>query len=55
MRSIKEQLKAYGIRQYQLARYLGVSEFTVCRWLRDPISNEHKVICEKAIRELIHR
>lgn len=34
---IKEYMRSKGIKQWEVAEYMGVSEFTLSRWLRrDP-------------------
>ena len=39
---IKIALIKAGVRQYELARALGVSEYTLCRWLRNELDPERK-------------
>ena len=50
---IKQIIKQSGIRQYEIAEYLGYNEFSLSRKLRKPIDAE----CERkillAIRELL--
>ena len=48
---IKIALVRYGVRQYEVARALGVSEYTLSRWLHTQMSPERK----EAILETIRR
>lgn len=49
---IREKAKQFGIKHWQIALRLGVSEQTLVRWLRTPLdhANEQKILC--AIDEL---
>ena len=49
---IKMELLRQGVRQYELAQALGVSEFTVCRWLHSELSPDRKENMLKTIRRL---
>lgn len=39
---IRTELKARGVKQWQLAEALNVSEFTLSRWLRKEMINSRK-------------
>jgi len=45
-------LHKYRIYQYELAAEVGVSEFTLSRWLRDVIPSEHEEKILKAINKI---
>lgn len=47
--SVREVAKKYGVKHWQIAEYLGISEQTIMRWLRLPLSSER----EKAIIQAI--
>lgn len=49
---LKTAAKAAGIKQWQLAAALGISEFTFCRWLRFELSDEQKAECFAAIEKM---
>lgn len=46
---IRETAKRKGVKHWQIAEYLGISEPTIMRWLRVPLSPER----EKAVMEAI--
>lgn len=39
---IREAAKAAGVKMWQLAEKFGVSEFTLCRWMRKEFSEVRK-------------
>lgn len=39
---IREALKRHSLPQYQLADVLGVSEWTLCRWLRHELPKDQQ-------------
>lgn len=45
-------LKDCGLRQWQLAEALGISEYTLCKRLRRPLTEEFKAEVCKAIETL---
>lgn len=47
--TIRDEAKRNGVKHWQIANYLGISEPTVMRWLRIPLSPER----EKAVMEAI--
>lgn len=38
---VQKGLRESRRKQWELAQEIGISEFTIIRWLRDPISEEH--------------
>lgn len=49
---IKMELLRYGVRQYEVARALGVSEYTLSRWLHTELSPERKETILETIRRI---
>lgn len=49
---IREKAKRAGVKHWQIALHLGVSEQTIVRWLRTPLdaSKAHRISC--AIEQL---
>lgn len=47
--TVRDAAKMNGVKHWQIAEYLGISEPTIMRWLRAPLSAEK----EKAIMEAI--
>ncbi|MBE6933571.1 MAG: hypothetical protein E7462_00725 [Ruminococcaceae bacterium] len=47
--TIRDAAKRNGVKHWQIAEYLGISEPTIMRWLRIPLSGEK----EKAVMEAI--
>ena len=39
---VKVALIKAGVKQYEVARALGISEYTLCRWLRNELVPERK-------------
>lgn len=50
---IKHLMQGERIYQWEVAKKLGISEFTLVRWLRDPISEDHQLKIENAINALL--
>lgn len=48
---IKEEIKRSGLKQYQVAKLLNISEFTLVRHLRYELSQEEKEKILKIIKE----
>ena len=46
---IRQMIKAAKLTQWKVAKALGVSEFTLVRWLRDDLSEERRNAIYKAI------
>lgn len=50
---IKERMKVANVHQWQVAKEIGISEYTFCRWLRDePLQEERKKQILEAIEKL---
>lgn len=47
--TIRNAAKMHGVKHWKIAEYLGISEPTIMRWLRTPLSAEK----EKAVMEAI--
>lgn len=50
--TIKETAKAAGIKLWEVAVHLGISEATITRWMRVPMSAEREKAIMQAIAEL---
>ena len=37
---IKKAIRSQGLSQWQIAEYLGISEWTLCRWLRSELPEQ---------------
>lgn len=48
---IRTALQSKGMKQWELADLLGVSEFTLTRWLRKELTEDKKELLLKAINE----
>lgn len=46
---IRQMIKTEGLKQWQVAKALGVTEYTFIRWLRDDLSEERRNAIYKAI------
>ena len=51
-RDIKEYLKLKKIFQWEVAKVMGISEFTLCRKLREPLSEDDSGRVIDAIAQL---
>lgn len=51
-KQIREEAKKAGVYLWQIAKYLGVSEATLTRWMRDELPEDTKAKCMDAIRNL---
>ena len=50
---IRERLKKNNIKQWELAKAACISEFTLSRWLRDPVlSKQRAEILQRALDEM---
>lgn len=49
---IRSTAKAAGIKQWEIAAHLGISEPTLIRWLRFPLTAEREKAIMQAIAEL---
>lgn len=52
---IREELKARGVRHWELAAALGVSEQTLVRWLRFELSEDRQLDMLMKIEEIAKR
>lgn len=52
---IRIMAKSNGIYLWQIANYLGISEATLCRWLRFDITPDRRSQIEDAISNLSQR
>lgn len=50
-REVREALQNKGMKQWELADMLGISEFTLTRWLRKELTEDKKELLLKAINE----
>lgn len=48
---VREALQNKGMKQWELADMLGISEFTLTRWLRKELTEDEKELLLKAINE----
>ena len=49
---IRNKIKASGLTNWEVAAKIGVSEFTLCRWLRIELDGMKRQAVELAIEEL---
>ena len=49
---IRQRIKAAGLKQWQVAKKCGVTEYTFIRWLRDELTPERKESICQAIEAL---
>lgn len=49
---VREQAQKMGVKHWQIAEKLGISEPTIMRWLRVPLSEEREQAIMAAIKEL---
>lgn len=50
--TVREAAKRKGVKHWQIAAYLGISEPTIMRWLRIPLSPEREKAILEAIEEI---
>jgi len=50
---IRDILRKKRIFNYEVAQELGITEFTFCRWLRDELSDERKMLVLEAISKIV--
>lgn len=50
--AVREAAKRKGVRHWQIAEYLGISEPTIMRWLRTPLSLERENAIMNAIEAI---
>jgi len=49
---IKQEMRSHGVRQWQVADYLGIGESTLCRRMRSELDPEFKRQIKQAILAL---
>ena len=49
---IRNSIKAAGLKQWQVAKRLGITEYTFIRWLRDDLTDARKKAINEAIEAL---
>ena len=52
-KDIKELIKLKKISQWEVAKVMGISEFTLCRRLREPLSDDDLERVNDAIEHLL--
>ena len=50
---IRMRIKEIRLCLYEVAAQIGISEYTLCRWLREELSAEKKETVNKAIDSII--
>lgn len=50
--TVREAAKRKGVKHWQIAEHLGISEPTIMRWLRIPLSPEREKAVLEAIEEI---
>ena len=50
---IRMRIKENRLCHYEVAAQIGISEYTLCRWLREELSAENKETVNKAIDSII--
>lgn len=48
-------MKSLGVRQWELAHAIGISEPTLTRWLRFPLAGERLALVETALNRMEKR
>ena len=49
---VRNRAKRMGVKHWQIAEYLGISEPTIMRWLRVPLSQEREKMVLEAIEAI---
>lgn len=49
---LRKELRAYNIPLWKIGREVGRTEMTIIRWLREPLTGEHKELVEAAVAKL---
>lgn len=50
---IRMKIKQNRLRHYEVAREIGISEATFCRWLREEMNKDKKELVSSAIDKLL--
>ena len=51
-KELREQMRRHGLKQWEVAAKMGISEYTLVRWLRNTPTEEHAAMIAEAIEEL---
>lgn len=51
-KELREKMRRHGVKQWEVANALGVSESTLIRWMRGEPSAEHVEMIKEAVEEL---
>ena len=51
-KEIRDAMAQYDVRQWQVADKMGISEQSLCRWLRHELSEEKKLAALEAIQAI---
>ena len=54
-KEIRNAMLRSNVKQWEVAEHLGISEFTICRWLRSELPSEKKESLLQAISEVKNR
>jgi len=46
---VRRQIERSGLRHYELAELVGISRFTLCNWLKEPLTKSRKQRIIKAL------
>lgn len=49
---VRMMIKKSRLCQYEIAKEIGISEFTFCRWLREELPDEKKKLVISAIEKI---
>lgn len=51
-KEVKELLQRKRVYQWELAKEIGISSYTLCRWLREELTPERTEIITKALERM---
>ena len=51
-KDIRDRVSLYGICYWEIAEAIGVSDSTIYRWMRTPLSAEHRLMVNAAIDKI---
>ncbi len=52
---LRAEMKAGQVKQWEVAEYMGISEFTLSRWLRKELTVEGKAQIKQAIDQIVEQ
>ncbi len=52
LKELKKTIKEKRLFQWEIAKVIGISEFTLCRWLREELTSEREKKITDAIEKL---